>query len=395
MSISGRNAFSGLSRNTFLLALASLFADISTEMLYPVLPVFLTEKLGAGPSILGLVEGVAQALQNVVQGFSGWLSDKLERRKPVALAGYLLAAVAKPMIGLSTAWTGVLAARGLDRLGSGSRSAPRDALVAASAAEKDRGKAFGLEGIGDNLGAFLGPLIAILLLSAFHVDLRAIFMLAIVPGLLAATMVLFVREKPMAVRSKAKLDVHVRHFPRPYWKYLSVVLLFGLGNSSNTFLILRTKNLGTPLTTTILIYAFFNLVAALASYPAGYLSDRFGRKGVLLAAFGVFTLVYAVFGFATRLVLLGALFVMYGLYQGIFRTVGKALATDFLPPELHASGIGWYTATVGISGLVASLVAGQLWTRIGPPAAFIYGAIFALLGSLALLAWVPGPTDRA
>jgi MFS family permease len=395
MSISGRNAFSGLSRNTFLLALASLFADISTEMLYPVLPVFLTEKLGAGPSILGLVEGVAQALQNVVQGFSGWLSDKLERRKPVALAGYLLAALAKPMIGLSTAWTGVLAARGLDRLGSGSRSAPRDALVAASAAEKDRGKAFGLEGIGDNLGAFLGPLIAILLLSAFHVDLRAIFMLAIVPGLLAATMVLFVREKPMVVRSKAKLDVHVRHFPRPYWKYLSVVLLFGLGNSSNTFLILRTKNLGTPLTTTILIYAFFNLVAALASYPAGYLSDRFGRKGVLLAAFGVFTLVYAVFGFATRLVLLGALFVMYGLYQGIFRTVGKALATDFLPPELHASGIGWYTATVGISGLVASLVAGQLWTRIGPPAAFIYGAIFALLGSLALLAWVPGPTDRA
>ena len=386
----GRNPFSGLSKNTYLLAFASLFADVSTEMLYPVLPIFLTETLGAKPAILGLVEGIAQGLQNIVQGLSGWLADTLKRRKPVALVGYFVSALSKPFIGLSTSWTGVLAARSMDRLGSGSRSAPRDALIAASAAEKDRGKAFGLEGIGDNLGAFLGPLITILLVASFHVQLRTIFLLAVIPGLIAAFMVLLVREKPIAVPSKAKLDVHVRQFPRGYWKYLFVILLFSLGNSSNTFLILRTKDLGTSLTTTILIYAFFNLVAALASFPAGYLSDRFGRKGVLLVGFLVFAIVYAAFGFTTHIVLLGGLFVLYGLYQGVFRTVGKALATDFLPPELHASGIGWYTAAVGVATLVASLVAGQLWTRTGPPAAFLYGAVLAVFGTIALIVLVPG-----
>jgi MFS family permease len=157
--------FGGLSRNTFLLALASLFADISTEMLYPVLPIFLTQTLNASGSIVGLVEGVAQATQNIVQGFSGSLSDKLQKRKPIAMAGYLLAAVAKPLIGLSTVWQGLLGARVLDRFGAGSRSAPRDALIASSVDEQNRGRAFGLEGIGDNAGAFLGPLLAVFLLN--------------------------------------------------------------------------------------------------------------------------------------------------------------------------------------------------------------------------------------
>lgn len=390
-----RDYFSGLSKNTFLLALASLFADVSSEMLYPVLPVFLTGTLRTSPSLLGLIEGVAQALQNIVQGFSGWLSDRLGRRKPVALAGYVLSALSKPFIGLSTTWAQVLVARSMDRLGSGSRSAPRDALVAASAAPEDRGKAFGLEGIGDNLGACLGPLLAILLLSLLHGSLRPIFLLAIIPGLLAVVLILFVREQPVAVRrTRAPLETHFGRFPRAYWKYLGVILLFGLGNSSNTFLILRTRALGAPLSTTILIYACFNLIAALASYPAGYLSDKFGRRRVLFWAFFVFGIVYAGFGFASNLLLCGTLFVMYGLYQGIFRAVGKALATDFLPPDLHASGVGWYTTAVGLSGLVASIVAGQLWTRVGPPATFIYGAVFAFLGTIALLVLVPARTGR-
>jgi MFS family permease len=381
--------FAGLTVNTWLLAAASLFADISTEMLYPVLPVFLTQTLGVSAGVVGIIEGVAQAVQNITQGFSGWLSDKLRRRKSIALAGYVLAAVSKPLIGLATGWSGVLAARAMDRLGSGGRSAPRDALVAASADESNRGKAFGLEGIGDNLGAFIGPLIAIGLLWLLKENLRPIFFLAFIPGLLATLMILFVRERPVATTAKAKLDLNLRRFPARYWKYLAVMGLFGIGNSSNAFLILRTKDMGASLTWTILIYAVYNLVAALASYPAGYLSDTLGRKGVMLISFLIFILVYAGLGFASNIALIGTLFVLYGIYQGIFRAVGKAMATDYLPSELHASGIGWFTTIVGLSGLVASVVGGQLWTRIGPPATFLFGAVFAILGTIALLVLVP------
>jgi MFS family permease len=289
----------------------------------------------------------------------------------------------------STAWPGVLAARSLDRFGTGTRSAPRDALIAASADEGHRGKAFGLEGVGDNLGAFLGPLVAVALLTLAHVSLRSILLLAVIPGSLAAVMVLCVREQPVAVAAKAKLDLNVRRFPRGYWTYLGVTVLFGIGNSSNSFLILQTQDLGASLTVTILIYALFNLVAALASYPAGYLSDRLGRKGVLLLSFLVFSAVYLGFGLTANVVLIGALFVLYGVYQGVFRSVGKALASDFVPAEWRAGGVGWYTAAVGLSGLVASVVGGELWTRVGPSATFLYGAGFALLGSIALVLLVP------
>jgi MFS family permease len=380
--------FAGLSKNTFLLALASLFSDISTEMLYPVLPVFMTQTLGASGAIVGIVDGIAQAVQNVVQGLSGWLSDKLQRRKPLALIGYVVAAASKPFIGMSSTWGAVLAARSLDRLATGVRSAPRDALVAASASPANRGKAFGLEGIGDNLGAFMGPLIAVALLGWFAFDLRSIFLVAIIPGLIAATMILFVRETHVVVAAKAKLDLNVGRFPIAYWKYLFVTALFGVGNSSNSFLILRTKDLGATLTTTILIYASFNLVAALASYPAGYISDHWGRKNVLLLSFLVFLVVYAGFGFSPSVPVITVLFALYGIFEGTFRTVGKAMATDFTPAELRASGVGWYSATVGLSGLVASVVGGQLWTRIGPSATFLYGAASSLLGIVALLSFV-------
>lgn len=381
--------FAGLSRNTFLLAFASLFADVSTEMLYPVLPVFLTQTLKASGSIVGLVEGFAQATQNIVQGFSGALSDKLQKRKAIALAGYFAAAIAKPLMGLSTVWQGVFAARLLDRLGAGTRSAPRDALIASSVDEKYRGTAFGLEGVGDNAGAFLGPLLAVFLLYSLHVGLRAIFFLAVIPGLLAFVMVLLVTERPAAVAAGSKIDVSLRQFPKGYWRYLLVTALFGLGNSSNSFLILRAQDIGTSLETTILIYATFNLVAALISYPAGSLSDKWGRKNVLFASFVVFLIAYLGFALAKNILLVAALFVFYGLYQGIFRAVGKALASDFVPEYLRASGVGWYSTTVGLLQLVASLVAGLLWDRVGHAAVFFYGAGFALVGAIGLLVLVP------
>jgi MFS family permease len=393
---SPKSTFAGLSANTFLLACASLFSDTSTEMLYPVLPIFLTQTLGASASLVGIVEGVAPAIQNVAQGVSGWLSDRLQRRKTIALVGYSLAAVAKPLIGLAGSWSGVLGARSLDRLGAGTRSAPRDALVAASADEQNRGKAFGLEGVGDNLGAFLGPLLAIALLGVAHVGLRSIFLLAFVPGALAVVVVALVREKPVAAPSKGKLDLGLRRFPRSYWRYVAATGLFGLGNSSNSFLILRTKGLGASLTMTIFIYALFNLVAALASFPAGYLSDRLGRKGVLLLALFVFLIVYAGFGLTTNAIGIGCLFVLYGVHQGAFRSAGKALAADLVPAELRASAVGWCAATIGLTGLVASVVGGVLWTRVSPAATFLYGSAAALLGGAALTVLVaPKPSSRA
>jgi MFS family permease len=358
-------------------------------MLYPILPVFLTQTLNTGGSAVGLIDGVAQATQNIAQGFSGWLSDKLQKRKSVALAGYLLAAIAKPLIGLATGWQGVLGARFLDRLGAGTRSAPRDALIASSADEAHRGKAFGLEGFGDNLGAFLGPLLAVFLLLFLHFDMRLIFFLAIVPGLLAVLMVMLVTERPVAVSAKSKLDMSLRQFPGNYWKYLLVTALFGIGNSSNAFLILQTQDIGASLEATILIYAAFNLVAALISYPAGYLSDKWGRKNILLVSFVIFFATYVGFALTRNAVLIAVLFALYGLYQGIFRSVGKALATDFVPEQLRASGVGWYNTTIGLLGLVASIVAGLLWDHVGRAAVFLYGAVFAVVGSIALLALLP------
>jgi MFS family permease len=358
-------------------------------MLYPILPVFLTQTLKASGSIVGLVDGFAQATQNIVQGFSGAVSDKLRKHKSIALLGYLLSAIAKPLMGLASAWQGLLGARLLDRVGAGTRSPPRDALIAASVHEKDRGRAFGLEGVGDNAGAFLGPLLAVLLLYAMHVGIRTIFYLAIIPGLIAFCMVLFVSQESAAVAAKAKIDLRLAQLPSGYWKYLLVTGLFNLGNSSNAFLILRTQDLGVSLRSTILIYAAFNLAAALISYPAGALSDRIGRRNILLLSFLIFTIAYLGFALTENHWLIMALFIFYGLFQGIFRAVGKTLASDFVPPSLRASGIGWYSTTVGLFQLAASVIAGILWDRVGHPAVFIYGAGCAAAGSCALLAFVP------
>lgn len=267
----------GISTDTVRLALASFFADISSEMLYPVLPVFLTQTLHATGRVLGVIEGLASAFQNIVQGFSGLLSDRLHERKRLALGGYLVSALGKPLMGAATSWFGVLGGRLTDRLGAGFRSAPRDALVAGSADDAHRGRAFGLEGIGDNLGACAGPLVAWLLIVAFAFPMRTIFFLAVVPGLLAFLMVLRVRERPVSTVAPDTPDtppLALRDLPSGYWKYLVVTAVFGIGaRSSNAFIVMQTQSIGTLFGTTILIYAGFNFVAALVSYPAGAVSD--------------------------------------------------------------------------------------------------------------------------
>jgi MFS family permease len=394
MTVRTQRYFAGLSRNTFLLALTSLFADISTEMLVPILPIYLTQTLKASGSVVGLVEGIAGATQNIVQGLSGSLSDKLQRRKPIALVGYLLAAIGKPLMGIATAWQGVLGGRFIDRFGAGTRSAPRDALIASSVNAANRGRAFGLEGVGDNAGAFLGPLLAVLLLIVYHLPIRLIFYLAVIPGLLAFAMVLFVHERPIKTAVKSKMDISLRQFPKSYWKYLLATALFGIGNSSNAFLILETKGIGASLATTILIYAGFNLVAALISYPAGSLSDRVGRRNLLVVALAIFFVTYLGFALTRSVAFIGVLFALYGLFQGIFRSVGKALASDYVAESLHASAVGWYNTTIGLFGLVASLIGGWLWDQVGHASVFLFGAVFAVVGAIALLALIPAKVKR-
>lgn len=384
-----RKYFSGLTKNAVFIALSSLFADISTEMLFPILPVYLTQNLNASGSVVGIIEGIATATQNIIQGVSGYLSDKWRKRKSLALFGYFLSAISKPIIGMVSVWQGVLAVRISDRLGAGTRSAPRDALIASSVEEKDRGKAFGLESIGDNLGAFIGPLLTVLLFFLLQTQIKYIFYIAIVPGLLAVLMIMFVNDRTDRVKINPKVNMQIHKFPKQYWRYILVTALFGIGNSSNSFIILFVKDEGTSLLNTVLIYSVFNLVAALISYPAGALSDKWGRKPVLFFGFIIFFISYLSFAFISDIFLMGVLFVFYGLFQGIYRSVGKSFAADLVSDEWHASGIGWYSATVGLTGLIASIIAGLLWDKVGHSSVFIFGACSSFIGIISLLILIP------
>jgi MFS family permease len=373
----------GMNRNIALLTLTSLCADISTEMIYPVLPFFLTGVLRAPATVLGLIEGVAEGIQYGIQGPAGWLADRTGRKKPLGAIGYTLAAIGKPIIGLALVWPIALLGRALDRLGAGIRSAPRDALIAGSAARGHRALAFGFEGVGDHAGAFMGPLIALLLISVLQLPMRGIFLLAFIPGALALLLFLLVRERRQDSDRSAGQEgdeVPARHRDRSssarlslqaadpaYWRYLLVTALFGVGNSTNAFLLLRLQGIGAVFTTTLLVYALFNLVAALVSAPAGALADHLGSpKWVLFGCFLLFAVVYL--GFA----------------------LGKAYAADLVPAAVRASGLGWYATVVGLSSLVASLVGGWLWTNVAPAATFVYGAAFALVAGLALALLIPG-----
>jgi MFS family permease len=378
---------SGLTRDTYLLSFTSLFADVSTEMLYPVLPIFVTQVLGASAGTLGGIEGVATATQYLVQGPSGWLSDRLSSRRPLAAAGYLVAALAKPLIGSAASWPQALAGRVVDRVGAGTRSAPRDAMIAASAPDEMRGRAFGLEGLGDNLGAFIGPLLAVFLLFGLRVQLRSIFYMAIIPGLASFALILLVRERPN-VRPAATARGRARELPADFWKYLVATGLFGLGNSTNALIILRAQNIGLSLEMTIFVYAGFNLCASLASFPSGYVSDRFGRKRTLIAAIAIFVITYAGLAAGKSPFIFAILFVLFGVFQGMYRAVGKALASDLTPRELRGTGLGLYSATIGLTSLVASVAGGQLWDRLGPAATFWYGAALGLVGMIAVVTLV-------
>lgn len=373
-----------LSKNVVALGLVSLFNDLASEMVYPIVPIFLTSVLGAPVALVGLIEGIAEATASLLKVFSGWLSDKVQKRKIFAVFGYSLSTLSKLVIGLAAIWPLVLLGRFLDRFGKGIRTSARDALIAESATKETMGRAFGLHRTLDTLGAVVGPLAAILWINRFGSDnLRPIFYIALVPGIIGVLLLLiFVKETAAAGKSNPP-SFKLANLTPDYKRFLVVSAVFALGNSSDAFLILRAQSLGMATTTTILAYVVFNLVYSLLSYSAGSLSDKIGPEKLLLGGFFLFALIYLLLGINQSTVWVWFLFALYGVYMAVSEGIGKAYITQIASPEVIATSFGAYQTIIGICTFFSSLIAGILWTNLGPSAPFIFGAILAVIaGSL-------------
>jgi MFS family permease len=387
----------GISRNVLLLSVVSLFTDLSSEMVYPVVPLFLADTLGVPASIIGIIEGFAEATASIFKWVSGVLSDRLGRRKPFCLAGYGLAALTKPLLATAYSWPMVLCARVLDRFGKGLRGSPRDALIADSTPPELRGRAFGFHRSGDSIGAVGGPLLAVLLLFVLHGNYRTIFLIAFIPGLLSTFLILPVRDRVTPAVRRTFFSLAVARNNQSLRRFLLITLLFAVGNSSDMFLILRAKQLGAGSMTTILLFTFCNLLNVLSSFPAGNLSDRFGRKGILALGFFLFSGIYLAFGTVTSVWPLWILFGAYGVYLGLTDGVSKALVVDLAPSQQRGSALGLQAAIAGIAALPASMIAGMLWQKISPGAALMYGAVMSAIAGILMLLFnvkrgIPGPS---
>lgn len=367
----------------------SLFADISSEMAYPVLPLFLRNVLKAPVAAIGIIEGIAEAIVSILKGYSGWHSDRTGRRVPYIQWGYGLSALGKPMIAFATAWPMVLVARVTDRVGKGLRTTARDALIADSVDKNRMGEAFGVHRMMDTVGALAGVLIAAALLWWLPTHYTLVFLLAAIPGAMSVALTLKLRDTPQPEQTQrvepeaapaSRSQASLRSMPRAYWRAVLLALLFGLGNSSDTFLLLRAQDLGFSAASTILAYALYNVTTTLLSRPAGSLSDRIGRWRVMGAGWLTYAAVYA--GFAV----FGAgavwpLFALYGVYMGVTQGVGKALVAEQAPPGTRGTALGFFYMASGFATLLASVIAGQLWDRIGPAAPFWFGCGCALAAS--------------
>jgi len=372
----------GISKNVFVLGLVSFFNDVASEMIYPIVPIFLTSVLGAPVAIVGLIEGVAESTASVLKVISGWLSDKLQKRKPFIIAGYSFSSISKILLSMAFSWPFVLFARFIDRFGKGMRTSARDALIAESSDISARGKSFGFHRALDTLGAVVGPLIALLAIHFLDNNFRLIFFLAFIPACIGILLLLFFVKE----RKKEKNPDQVFHFSwrnlDPSFKvFLLISFIFALGNSSDAFLILRAQNLGLSVILVVLAYVLFNFTYAIFSMPAGIISDKIGPKKVLLSGFLLFSAVYLFFGLAQSSHFLWLLFPFYGIYMALTEGVGKAYISNLIPQEKTGTAFGVYQTTIGLCTFFASLIAGLLWTYIGVSAPFIFGSVMAIISA--------------
>lgn len=380
-----------LGRNVYALAAVSFLTDVSSEMIYPLLPVFLTAVLGASAGFIGAIEGMAETTAALLKLGSGWWSDRARQRKPLVAIGYTLASVMRPLVALATTPAQVLVIRVSDRVGKGLRNAPRDALIADSVHPSIRGRAFGVHRAADHAGGVVGPLVAFALLSAQLASLRTVFWLAAIPGALAVlTVLLGVREVPRAAPSPAVAGAG----PAPplggrFWRVLGVIFVFTLGNSTDAFLLLRASQLGVPVAAAPIIWAVLHVVKSASSAPGGRLSDRVGRRATLVAGWLLYALVYLGFAAATAAWHAWALFAVYGVFFGLTEGSERALISDLVGAERRGTAYGWYNLAIGLGALPASVVFGVVWDRAGAPAAFGMGALFALAATVGILLVAP------
>ncbi|MBI3994626.1 MAG: MFS transporter [Nitrospirae bacterium] len=392
----------GIHGNVLLLGVVSFFNDAASEMIYPLLPLFLATVLGAGPAALGIIEGIAESTASFLKLASGFISDRVHRRKNWVVGGYILSNAARPLIGLTTIWTGVLALRFIDRIGKGVRTSPRDALIAESTPFEFRGKAFGFHRAADHAGAVVGPLIATLLLAVFMLDLKTVFLLSVIPGLITVAVLLIgVREIPIETRPAArheplKIRRAWREMPIPLRRFVRVLFLFTLGNSTDAFLLLKAQQLGVSVALIPVLWTALHIVKMGSSLPGGIASDRWGRKGVIVTGWMVYALTYAGFAIADAAWQAWALFAVYGLYFGLTEGAEKALIADLAPAHLRGSAFGLYHLMIGIGALPASLLFGWVWQVYGDAAAFSMGAFLALTAALLLgsVRWISTPGER-
>ena len=384
-----------LPRAIWLLGLISFCNDAASELVYPLVPLYLASVLLVGPRALGITEGIAEATGSLLKLFSGVLADRTRTIKPWVVGGYSLAALARPLIAFATSWPLVLALRFADRVGKGLRTSPRDALLALNIDPQRRGLAFGLHRTMDHLGAVVGPLLAAALLAA-QVPLREVFLWAALGGVAAIALTLTLREpKREAPVSVTRFNWTLRGLPRPFQRYLLVLGLFTLGNSSNMFLLLRAHEMGLAEYQIPLLWALVALIAAVGSTPLSALSDRFGRVRLIVGGWLVYAGFYLLLGFSSHTGLLWPLFALYGLFMAATEGVEKALVADLVPSAVLGTAYGWFNMIAGIVLLPASILFGWLWQQAGALVAFGFGAGCALLAALLLSKWVFAGSARS
>jgi MFS family permease len=409
---------SSATRNIYVFGITSFFNDTATEMAYWVLPAFLVS-LGAGPAQLGLIEGIAESVASFAKLFSGYLTDRIDRRKPLVVAGYFVANAVKPLLAVVTAWWHVLLIRFADRLAKGVRGAPRDVMVAESVGKERLGSAYGLIQSMDSAGAIAGPLAALVLLARY--GMRDVFWAAAIPGVLAVLVALFgIRETKIAHFSQPKREVghptdsspshnlkpaagsaanrsgSSSSLPHSFYVVLVAVTLFSLGNSSDMFLVMRAQNVGISVRMAPLLGLVFNITYTLGSWPAGWLSDRFSRRGlsrrwIAAAGYLIFAVVYFIFGHAQSTLMLWISMAVYGLYYALTQPVLKALVVESVASEVRGRALGIYFFVTSVATLAASLITGELWKYYGPSVPFYVSAGLALVSAVWLLGVVaPG-----